>query len=228
VDRVLLLRFDQRLATQPADAFVEQVLVQGLGLRYLVVGDDFRFGRGREGSFASLRAAGERHGFPVVNMSSFQVDGVRVSSTAVREALAAGDMQGAELLLGRPYRICGRVAHGDRRGREIGWPTANLHLHRRRSPVAGVFAVEVFGIEGEPLRGVANVGTRPTVGGTRTLLEVHLFGFSRNIYGEHLNVDFLHRIRAEKRFDSLEALKTQIAADGAAAQEFFDQLDRHD
>ncbi len=221
VDRVLVLRFDARLAAMEAAAFVERILVRGLGVRHLVVGDDFRFGRNRAGDFAFLRAMGARHGFDVVAMHSFRIEGERVSSTRIRQALAAGDMDTAEKLLGRPYRMCGRVAHGDRRGRGIGFPTANLHLHRRASPVLGVFAVEVFGVPGEPVPGVANVGVRPTVDGTCALLEVHLLDFAGDLYGRYVQVDFLHKLRDERRFASFEALRAQIRRDVEAARAWF-------
>jgi riboflavin kinase/FMN adenylyltransferase len=222
VERVLCLRFGPYLAGLPPEEFIRIVLLDGLGVRYLVVGDDFRFGRDRAGSFALLQRAGAAHGFPVVNMHSFSIDGVRVSSTRVREALEAGDLAGAERLLGRPYRMSGRVAHGDKRGRTIGFPTANIFLHRTATPVQGVFAVELFGLEGEPVRGVANVGNRPTVDGTRSLLEVHLFDFRRDIYGCHVQVEFLHKLRQERRFESFEALKRQIEDDVARARAWFD------
>jgi len=223
VDRVLCVRFDRRFAGMEAEDFIKDVLVQRLGVRYLVVGDDFRFGHNRLGNFAMLQASGQAHGFQVVNMHTFTVDGERVSSTRIREALAAGDLAGAEKLLGRPYRMCGRVAHGDKRGRSIGFPTANIHLHRHNTPVRGVYAVEMFGIEGEPVAGVANVGTRPTVDGTRTLLEVHLFDFDRDIYGEYINVNFLRKLRDEKRFDSFDALKEQIGQDVTEARRYFQE-----
>lgn len=222
VNRVLCLRFDRTLATIPAEEFIRRVLVEGLGLRYLVVGDDFRFGAGRKGDFALLRQAGERHGFEVARMRTFSIGGERVSSTRVRAALAAGDLLLAEQLLGRPYRLCGRVAHGDKRGRSIGFPTANIHLHRKKAPVEGVFAVEMFGIAGEPVAGVANVGRRPTVNGLEPRLEVHLFDFAGDLYGEHVQVDFLHKIRPERRFESFEALRRQIEVDAAQAKAFFD------
>jgi len=223
VDRVLALRFNDRLAGLSAGEFIRQVLLDGLGIRYLVVGDDFRFGRGREGDFAMLQQVGQEHGFEVVNMHTFSLDGVRVSSTRIREALQRGDLAQAELMLGRPYRMCGRVAHGNKLGRTIGFPTANIFLHRKKTPVDGVFAVEMFGIDGEPVAGVANVGTRPTVDatGTRSLLEVHLFDFDGDIYGRHVHVDFLHRIREERRFDSFDALKAQILKDADEARAFF-------
>lgn len=220
VDRVLCLRFDDNLASMPAEDFI-QLLVAALNVRYLVVGDDFRFGHNRQGNFAMLQAAGARHGFQVVNLHTFAIENERVSSTRIRDALARGDLGTAEKMLGRPYRMCGRVAHGDKRGRTIGFPTANIHLHRNNTPVSGVYAVEMFGIEGEPVQGVANVGTRPTVDGTRSLLEVHLFDFSREIYGAYVNVEFVHKLRDEKKFDSFELLKQQIDRDADEAREFF-------
>lgn len=221
VDRLLLLRFTPTLAEMEAEDFIRRILIDGLGVRYLVVGDDFRFGRARRGDFAMLSAAGERAGFRVAHMHTFELDGRRVSSTRVREALERGDLEGAERLLGRPYRVCGRVMHGDKRGRAIGFPTANLRMGRQVSPVHGVYAVEVFGLEHEPLQGVANVGTRPTVGGVENRLEVHLFDFDGDLYGRRLNVDFLYRIRDERKFDSIAALARQIGEDAAAARDYF-------
>jgi riboflavin kinase/FMN adenylyltransferase len=154
-------------------------------------------------------------------MHSFSVANVRVSSTRVREALAQGDFAAAEQWLGRPYRMSGRVAHGDKRGREMGFPTANIHLHRQAAPLQGVFAVEMFGIPGEPVAGAANVGTRPTVGGTRCLLEVHLLDFNADIYGYHVQVEFLHKLRDEVRYDSLDELKSAIARDCEQARAYF-------
>ena len=221
VERVLVLRFDARLAALTADQFIQRVLVDGLDIRYLVVGDDFRFGRGRAGDFRLLQETGARVGFQVVNMHTFAIGGARVSSTRVRTALAQGDLEAAEALLGRPYRISGRVAAGEQRGRTIGFPTANIHLHRHQSPLQGVYAVELFGLEQEPLPGVANLGRRPTVGGTRLQLEVHLFDFDREIYGRNVHVNFLRRIRDERTFESFDALRRQIDADAAQARAFF-------
>ncbi|HSJ48224.1 MAG TPA: bifunctional riboflavin kinase/FAD synthetase [Gammaproteobacteria bacterium] len=221
VERVLVLRFDARLAALSADEFIQRVLVDGLDVRYLVVGDDFRFGQGRAGDFRLLQETGAREGFQVVNMHTFAVGGERVSSTRVRTALAQGDLEAAEALLGRPYRISGRVAAGEQRGRTIGFPTANIHLHRHQSPLQGVYAVELFGLEQEPLPGVANLGRRPTVGGTRLQLEVHLFDFDREIYGRNVHVNFLRRIRDERTFESFDALRQQIDADAAQARAFF-------
>ena len=226
VDRMLCLRFDAEFAAQTPEEFIERVLIEGLDVRYLVVGDDFRFGKDRRGDFALLRKAGEQHGFQVVNLHTFAIDGERVSSTRVREALAAGDMGRAEQLLGRPYRMCGRVAHGDKRGRTIGFPTANIHLHRTNTPIKGVFAVEMFGIEGEPVQGVANIGTRPTVDGVRSLLEVHLFDFDADIYGRNVSAEFVHRLRDEQKFASFEELRKQIDKDANAARAFFAQRDK--
>ena len=222
VDRVLCLSFNKVLASMAAEAFIQRLLVDGLDVRYLVVGDDFRFGAGREGDFAMLKAAGERHGFQVVSMHSFQVEGRRVSSTCIREALAEGNIRRAEQLLGRAYRMSGRVARGDQMGRTIGFPTANIHLHRKATPVKGVYTVEMFGIEGEPVAGVANVGTRPTVDGTRSLLEVHLLDYSGDLYGCYVEVTFLHKLRDEVRFSSLDALKQQIDLDAQTARNYFE------
>lgn len=221
VDRVLVLRFDAKLASMPAMEFISKLLIDGLDVRYLVVGDDFRFGNHRQGDFEMLRKVGAERGFQVVNLHTFAVDDIRVSSTRIRDALQAGDLHTAEKLLGRPYRMCGRVAHGDKLGRTIGFPTANIHLHRNNTPVSGVYAVEMFGIEGEPVPGVANVGTRPTVDGTRSLLEVHLFDFDRDIYGAYVNIEFVHKLRDEKRFESFELLKQQIDIDAKQARAFF-------
>jgi len=223
VDRVLLLPFNRQLAEKTAAEFIQQILVDGLAVKYLVVGDDFRFGRGREGDFDTLVSAGAQHGFQVVNMHTYSVDGERVSSTRVREALNRGDMRAAERLLGRHYRMSGRVRHGDRLGRELGFPTANIWLHRQVTPLEGIFAVEVFGLEREPLAAVASIGNRPTVDGTRTILEVYIFDFDAEIYGRYLQVSFLHKLRDQLKFDSLEALREQIARDVQDTREFFRQ-----
>lgn len=221
VDRVLCVPFNQALAAWSAQQFIQRLLVDGLAVKYLVVGDDFRFGHQRRGDYSMLKQAGEQHGFPVVSMHSFEVDGARVSSTRVRQALAKGELRTAEKLLGRSYRMSGRVARGDQLGRQLGFPTANIHLHRQATPLRGVFAVEMFGIKGEPIPGVANIGMRPTVDGTRSLLEVHLFDFDTDIYGEYVEVVFLHKLRDEVRFASLDALKQQIALDAESARAFF-------
>lgn len=221
VDRVVCLRFDEKLANMEAQEFIQRLLVEGLGVRYLVAGDDFRFGHDRRGDFAMLQTAGARYGFQVVNMHTFSVDNIRVSSTRIREALAAGDFTTAEKLLGRPYRMSGRVAHGDKLGSRLGFPTANIHLHRKMAPLQGVFVVEMFGLSREPVSGAANVGTRPTLNGTRCLLEVHLLDFNEDIYGRYVQVEFLHKMRDEVRYDSLDELKDAIAKDCEQTREFF-------
>ncbi|MCU7918392.1 MAG: bifunctional riboflavin kinase/FAD synthetase [Candidatus Thiodiazotropha sp. (ex Epidulcina cf. delphinae)] len=220
VRRVVVLEFNKRLAAMSAETFVEELLVQGLGARFLSVGDDFRFGRGRQGDFELLQRMGRRHGFEVENMNTYKLDADRVSSTRIRELLTQGDLKTAAQCLGRPYRICGRVAHGDERGRTIGFPTMNVDLHRRVSPLQGVYAVKVDGLDTQQLPGVANIGVRPTVeGDNRYLLEVHLFDFDRSVYGEHVTVAFVQKLRDEQRFDSFEALRQQIWRDAAQARE---------
>ena len=221
VDRVVVLPFNRRLAAMEPEQFVRDLLVDGLGVKYLVVGDDFRFGHQRRGDYASLQAAGERYGFQVASMRSFMIGGERVSSTRIRRALARGDMALAEQLLGRVFRLSGKVVHGDQRGRQLGFPTANIDLHRLTLPVQGVFAVEAFGVEGEPVAGVANIGVRPTFCGKRPVLEVHLFDFEGDLYGRHVEVEILHKIRSERRFDSLDALVAQIDQDIETARDFF-------
>ncbi len=221
IQQLCVLRFNKKLAQMTAQAFIDELLVDGLNVRYLVVGDDFKFGKDRQGDFSLLQQVGKAKGFQVVNMHTFKIDSSRVSSTRIRQALKAGDLVQAEKLLGRPYRMSGRVAHGDKRGRKMGFPTANIHLHRRNVPLNGVYAVQLFGIEGEPIKGVANVGLRPTVGGRITLLEVHLFDFNREIYGEHVQVHFLCKLRDEKEFEGLDILMAQIDLDCQQAKLYF-------
>lgn len=221
VEQAMICPFNAAFAALSADEFIEQVLVGALRVGHLIVGDDFRFGRGRTGDFALLQAAGRQHGFTVETMGSVTVDGERVSSSGVRRALAAGDMERAARLLGRPYVIDGQVVHGQKLGRQIGFATANLRIKHNPLPMTGVFAVEVGGLGETPLPGVANLGMRPTVGGTRPLLEAHLFDFARDIYGAHISVRFVHKLRDEQRFPNFDALKAQIAADAAAARAFF-------
>jgi riboflavin kinase/FMN adenylyltransferase len=226
VDRVLCLRFDSRLSQQEAGDFCRQILVQGLAVRHLVVGDDFRFGRARAGDFEFLCHFGRNAGFVVENTLTWELDGVRVSSTRVRAALESGQFGEAARLLGRPYRINGRVIHGDRIGRTLGVPTANLLPNRLHSPLHGVYAVTVDGIGLQPREGVANIGCRPTLEGERLRLEVHLFDFADNIYGQRLHVSFHKQLREERKFQSLEALKAQIQADIHTARQWFASLAR--
>jgi riboflavin kinase/FMN adenylyltransferase len=221
VDQVLCVRFNRTLAELSAAEFVDQILLKGLNVRFLVVGDDFRFGRGREGDFAFLSEAGRSAGFEVVSTQTFYHGDDRISSTRIREALERGDMDAAEGMLGRPYRICGRVAPGQQRGRTIGFHTANIRLHRLISPVQGVFAVKVFGLGDGAVKGVANIGTRPTVDGSNLVLEVHLFDFDQDIYGRYLDVEFCQKLRNEKKFESFDLLRQQIARDAQQARQYF-------
>ncbi|MGX2042053.1 bifunctional riboflavin kinase/FAD synthetase [Methylocaldum sp. MU1018] len=222
VDRVLLLRFNRHLAMLPAESFIRNILLEGLRIKYLVVGDDFRFGRNRLGNFALLQRAGREFGFEVVDTPSVLVDGRRVSSTLIREVLAKGDLAEAKRLLGRPYSVCGRVVHGAKRGRTLGFPTANILMRRKNAPVQGVFAVTMSGIGEHPLPGVANLGIRPTVAGGRTvLLETYLLDFSGDLYEKQVEIVFHHKLRDEKRFNGLAELQAQIERDVMAARRYF-------
>ena len=219
VDQVLLLRFTPAFARLTANDFIRTVLVEGLQLRYLVVGDDFHFGQGRQGDFPMLQKAGARDGFEVDDTHSFRIGEQRVSSTYIRQALRQGDLKLAQALLGRTYSICGRVVYGHQRGRSIGFPTANVRLFRHASPLLGVYAVEMSGVGDQRLHGVANVGVRPTVdGGVNVLLETHLFDFDGDIYGRYVEVHFIEKIRDEQSFDNFDALKEQIALDVESAR----------
>jgi riboflavin kinase/FMN adenylyltransferase len=218
VDRVVVLRFDRRMQAMGADEFIERLLVNGLGVRHMVVGHDFHFARRREGTVATLHAAGSAHGFTVEEVDQFLGDGERVSSSLVREALNRGDMERATRLLGRPYRMAGRVRLGRKLGRTLGFPTANLALHRKVVPLWGIFAVRVSGAGLSNHPAVSSLGTRPTVNGTDPLLEVHLFDFDDDLYGQYLDVDFIARLRDEQKFPSIEALVAQMHRDAAAAR----------
>lgn len=222
IDRLLRIRFDESLRGMSASDFAQAIFVRGLSVRRLVLGDDFRFGREREGDAAFLRELGRREGFHTLPTRTFEIDGERVSSTRVRDALADGDLVEAGRLLGRDYAISGRVVRGQQLGRQLGAPTANVELNRLCSPLAGVFVVRVDGpgLRGAP--GVANVGTRPTVSsGTRANLEVHLLEDSPDLYGRRIDVRFVHRLRAEKKYDSLDALRDAIRDDIDTARRWF-------
>lgn len=217
VDRFFCVRFNAGVAAMTPGAFIRDLLVDGIGVRHLVVGDDFRFGHERAGDFHTLVEAGARFGFAVDDTPSYSVDGQRVSSTAVRDALAEGDMVRARRLLGRNYAMSGRVVHGERLGRQLGFPTANIRVGHRSSPLRGVFAVRVSGLG--PVRdAVANLGTRPTVNGREMLLEVHIFDFSETIYGRRIGVEFIDRLRDEQRFASVEAMTEQLERDARQAR----------
>jgi riboflavin kinase/FMN adenylyltransferase len=193
--------------------FIETLLVERLATRHLVVGHDFRFGLKRAGDLDDLRSAGRRHGFDLTVVEPVSWRGGRISSTAIRAALAAGDLGMAKTMLGRDYSMSGRVVRGLGIGKDLGFPTANVNLKRRRAPVDGIFAVRVGGVDGALLDGVASVGTRPTIGGGRPLLEVLIFDFDRDIYGRHITVHFIERLREERHFPDLEALKAQMHRD---------------
>jgi len=222
VTQTYVCRFNAGFAALSAEDFIEQILVGSLRVKHLIIGDDFRFGAGRRGNFAMLREAGIRFGFRINAMDSVILEGERVSSSAVRAALADGKMERAAQLLGRPYSIDGRVIHGDQVGRQLGFATANIRIKHDKPPLLGVFAVEVRGVDGQTLKGVANLGFRPSLNkALQPLLEVHLFDFAREIYGTHLNVRFLHKLRDEMKFPDVSALKTQIASDVETAKQFF-------
>ncbi len=224
LDKVWVLRFDASLAALAADEFVKKILVDQLNIKHLVIGDDFRFGHRRQGNLALLKSEGERWGFSVENMPTVWMDGDRVSSTRVRQALSEADPALAERLLGRPYCMLGRVVYGNQLGRLLGFPTANIYLHRQETAVKGIYAVRLHGIAKTGLPGVANVGTRPTVGGTRILLEVHLFDFAETIYGRQVEVEFCKKLRDEERFDNLDLLKDQMVIDAAEARAYLNNF----
>ncbi len=226
VERVQVCRFNFGFAKISAEDFIARILQRGLGVRWILVGDDFRFGARRAGDFAMLKAFSVQHGFEVEQMPSFTVDGLRVSSTAVREALASGDLDLARHLLGRPYSISGRVVGGDKLGKKIGFPTANIQLRHNQPPLSGIFVVEVYGAAESSsqlaTRGVASLGVRPTVHENgKPVLEVHLFNFNQEIYGHHLRMDFLHKLRDEEKYSDLDTLTRQIERDVENAKNYF-------
>jgi riboflavin kinase/FMN adenylyltransferase len=221
IDTVLCIRFNESMANCEAAAFIQTVLCETLEAKTVLTGADFCFGQGRKGNVALLQTVGSEKNFDVKVLPDYVDEkGERISSTRIRHLLQKGDLPGASVLLSRDYTLSGRVIEGHQRGRSINVPTANISLKRPRSPILGVYAVEVLGLE-KPFKGVANVGNRPTVDGTRCLLEVHLFDFNRDIYHQHLNVRFLKKLRDEKRFDSFDALTTQIWQDIESARAFF-------
>ncbi|HET6786390.1 MAG TPA: bifunctional riboflavin kinase/FAD synthetase [Aquabacterium sp.] len=228
VDQVVILPFDETMAALSPDAFIDQVLVQGLHARYVLVGDDFRFGAKRAGDYAMLDAAGSARGFDVARMMSYEVHGLRVSSSVVRDALSAGDMAQVERLLGRPYTISGHVIHGAKLGRSLDCRTMNVRFGHERPSTSGIFVVRTHGLSDQPLEGVASLGVRPTVEDAgRVLLEVHCFDWPSQLgleggYGKVVRVELLHKLRDEARFDGLEALQAAIWKDMADARAFFE------
>ncbi|WP_246168924.1 bifunctional riboflavin kinase/FAD synthetase [Coxiella endosymbiont of Amblyomma sculptum] len=220
IDFLLCLRFDQVLANLPPENFVKEILVDRLKVRAIVVGDDYRFGAKRVGNYQLLQKMGERYSFKTVEMTSVLHKNQRISSTRIRRALEMGNLDLAQSLLGRPYWICGKVISGEKRGRSLGFPTANIDLHRNKVPLTGIFVIRAY-LENEAFQGVASLGMRPTFGGTRILLETYLFNLSCNIYGHYLRVEFLHRLRPEECFSSTDALVKQIRQDVSEAKYFF-------
>lgn len=227
IDKIVVAKFSQSIANYEAEDFITNYLVRRLNVKHLIIGDDFHFGKARCGNFAMLKEKGKLFGFEVEDTHSYSIDDHRVSSTLIRDALGYGDLLKANLLLGRDYSVCGRVAHGNKRGRTIGFPTANIQMFRKNTPVTGVFAVTMTGIDNKEILGVANVGTRPTVdGGQKVILETHLFDFNKDIYGRYVEVHFKQKIRDEARFNSLDELKTQIEKDIITAKQIFTHLTR--
>ncbi len=214
IDSLLIVSFNQSLANYEAEDFIDHFLVNKLNVKHLVIGDDFHFGKARRGNFSMLKQKGEAWGFAVENTQSFYIKEQRVSSTLIRDALDSGDLVKAKLMLGRDYSVCGRVAHGNKRGRTIGFPTANIQMFRKNTPISGVFAVTMTGLDNKEIHGIANVGTRPTVDGeNKVILETHLFDFNKIIYGQYVEVHFKQKIRDEIRFQSVDELTIQIKKD---------------
>jgi riboflavin kinase/FMN adenylyltransferase len=218
IDLFYCPRFAAPMRDIPAADFIRRILIHGLNARYLVVGDDFHFARRREGTIEHLNTVAGVLGYDVEQVPSVVVNGVRVSSTAIRDALGSGDMKTAAKLLGRPYRMSGKIVKGDRVGRTLGYPTANVDLRRRQSAVMGIFAVRVHGLEGGPHDAVASVGSRPTFAGTKPILEVHIFEFDEDIYGEYIHIDFIAWLREQEKFDLVEDLVAQMGVDAENAR----------
>jgi riboflavin kinase/FMN adenylyltransferase len=235
IDQCVVLPFDARLSSQPPEAFIDDVLVRGLGARYVLVGDDFRFGAKRAGDYAMLDAAGERLGFEVARMNSYEVSNTRVSSSAVRDALGQGQMERVARLLGRPYSISGHVVHGRKLGRDLGFRTLNLRFSHWNPAASGIFAVRVYGLADQPLPGVANLGIRPSVdpddvNGGRVLLETYCLEWPDSLgpeggYGKIIRVELERKLHDELKYDSLDSLKAGIAKDCADARAYFAQTD---
>lgn len=219
MDRLLVLRFNERLAQLAAESFIDEFLISQLGMRALVIGDNFRFGRGRDGNIEMLRRHAAKHEFELVQATSFTIGAERVSSTRIRALLRDGAFGDAASLLGRTFTMCGHVIRGQQRGRHMGFPTINIDLHRRRSPLTGIFAARVRGLGPRSLSGAAYIGRRPTLAGDREVLEVHLFDYAADCYGAFVEVEFIAKLREDMKFDSIEALRRQIDADTRRAKE---------
>ena len=222
IDHTYVLRFCKELAAQTAQQFIDDILVGALHVKHLIVGDDFCFGKGRTGNFQTLQMAATAKGFTAEALPTVEAGGMRASSSALRSALASGDFALAERLLGRPYAMAGRVIHGDKIGRKLGFPTANILLNRKTIPLNGVYAVTVDGLSNIPLPGAASIGVRPTLAdGLKPALEVHLLDFNEEIYRHHVSVKFLHMLRGQEKYDTMEALREQIAKDVVATRNYF-------
>ena len=224
IDYLLCLKFDRALAELYAEDFVKAILINRLNTQHLVIGDDFRFGKNRSGNFQFLLDAGQKLGFSVQNTDTLLIDGARVSSTRIRDCIRRDDFDQAAKLLGRPYTLSGKIAHGKKLGRELGFPTINIKMGDKTLIVKGIFAVSVKGIDNRVLPGVASIGTRPTVNGVDTILEVFILDFDQDVYGYSVDVEFLHKIRDEEKFDSLEELGLHIEKDTVKARQYFKQL----
>jgi len=223
IDYLLCLHFDERLANQSAEDFVQQILIDCLNTKHLVIGDDFHFGKNRQGNFEFLQHNSARFGFVVDETETLIQDGERVSSTRIRQCIENGDFEKAAELLGRPYSLSGRIAHGQKLGRQLGYPTINIKMGDKTLIVKGIFAVRVKGIDNRALAGVASIGTRPTVAGVDTILEVYILDFDRDVYGYSVEVEFLHKIRDEQKFESLEELSVHIGRDTENAIAYFNR-----
>ncbi len=221
VENCLCLHFDQSLAQQTATEFVQDLLIDQLKIKHIIIGDDFQFGANRQGNIALLKRMGQQAGFRADNLDTVKLKETRVSSTRVRNALQQGDLHLAQQLLNRDYAITGRVIYGAQKGRTIGFPTANLSFKQHQPPMTGVFVVTVSGIKENVCEGMANIGTRPTVHGIKPLLEVHLFDFNDTLYGQRITIHFKKKLREEQRFPSFEALQKQIQHDAIRAREYF-------
>jgi riboflavin kinase / FMN adenylyltransferase len=222
IERVVCLRFNTKLASMPAQNFVNEFLINQLGVKHLIVGDDFKFGHKRQGDFELLQQMGVAHAFKVENSSTIRLEKERISSSRVRQALASNDLAQVEQLLGRPMALTSHVYHGDKLGRKLSFPTANLNWRRKKAPLHGVYAVTAT-IAGKRFFGVANCGTRPTIDGPQDRVEVHLFDFNQEIYSQLIHVEFVGFVRKEQKFESLDALKAQIALDCIEAKQILSQ-----
>ncbi len=226
IDRVVVEHFNSAFARLSPEEFVSEIIVKRLNAKWILIGDDFCYGTKRAGNFASLKAAGEKFGFEVSSIQTILEDGERISSSALRTALANGDMQQAEKLLGRPYGISGHVIHGQQLGRQLGFPTLNLavanHLHHRKPATTGIFTAQVLGLSDKPLQAVASLGVRPTVEDEgRVLLETHIFDYNQDVYGKIVTVELLEKIRDEEKYSDLDTLTKAIAADAMHARNYF-------